>query len=84
MMADLPIERLAVFTPAFHHKAVDYFGPLEVTCGRGQTVQRYGALFTCLTKRAVYIDLEKSLSTEELLLLLRRFLSFYSKPDPFR
>jgi hypothetical protein len=46
MMANLPIERFAVFTPASHHKAVDYFGPLEVTCERGRTVKRYGALLT--------------------------------------
>ena len=80
-MADLPIERLAVHTPAFHHTAVDYFGPLEVAYGRGRSVKRYGALFTCLTTRAVYLDLAKSLSTEDFLLVLRRFLSFYSKPE---
>ena len=60
---------------------MDYFGPLEVAYGRGRSVKRYGALFTCLTTRAVYLDLAKSLSTEDFLLVLRRFLSFYSKPE---
>ncbi|KFD62107.1 hypothetical protein M514_25709 [Trichuris suis] len=38
-------------------------------------------LFTCLTIRAVYLDIAQSLSTEDFLLVLRRFVSLYGKPE---
>ncbi|GBP72190.1 hypothetical protein EVAR_90373_1 [Eumeta japonica] len=48
---DLPPERLHHHQPPF-------------TIGRKHE-KRYGALFTCMTTRAVHIELEESLSTDE-------------------
>ena len=39
------------------------------------TAKRYGLLFTCLTTRAVYIELAKDLSTDAFILTLHRFIS---------
>lgn len=36
-MADLPVERIVPDLPAFTNVGVDYFGPLEVKKGRGQS-----------------------------------------------
>ena len=80
-MGDLPEARLAVHSPPFTFTAVDYFGPLETEYGRGRTVKRYGALFTCLTTRAVYLDLAKTLSTVDFLLVYRRFTALYGDPQ---
>lgn len=40
-----------------------------------RTDERYGALFACLTTWAVYLDLPHSLSSEDLLNVLRRFVA---------
>ena len=42
--------------PPFTFVGVDYFGPIMVRQGRSQ-VKRYGCLFTCLTMRAVHIEI---------------------------
>ena len=57
LMGNLPPERLEIFSPSFYRTSVDYFGPLEVGYGRNRTIKRYGALFTCLTTRAVHLEL---------------------------
>ncbi|KAK0152982.1 hypothetical protein N1851_005349 [Merluccius polli] len=55
-MADLPKDRLTPDNPPFTNVGVDYFGPLNVK-QRRNTVKRYGVLFTCLTTRAVHIEI---------------------------
>ncbi|KAL0882321.1 hypothetical protein ABMA27_000834 [Loxostege sticticalis] len=70
-MGDLPEARLAHHQRPFTHCGLDLFGPLEVTIGRRRE-KRYGVLFTCLTVRAVHIELVASLSTDSLIMALRR------------
>ena len=81
LMGDLPRERLAAFEPAFTNTAVDYFGPFVVSYGRGRTIKRYGVLFTCLTSRAVHLDLAQPLSTEDIMLAFRRFVAAQRRPS---
>ena len=80
LMGELPYFRLEACTPPFHRTAVDYFGPFQVGFGRNRTMKRYGALFTCLVTRAVFVDLAKSLSSDDFLLVFRRFISVYGAP----
>lgn len=80
LMGNLPKERLAAFEPAFSHTAVDYFGPIEAANNRGRPCKRYGVIFTCLTTRAVYLDMAKSLSAEDFLLVYRRFEAMNMRP----
>lgn len=68
---DLPQERLAHSTYPFTCAAVDYFGPMTVTVGRRKE-KRWGVLFTCLTTRAVHLELAPSLSTSSMIMALRR------------
>ncbi len=77
-MGALPGGRLASFEPAFTNTAVDYFGPFVTSWVRGKTTKRYGALFTCLTTRAIYLDFAQSLS--DFFLTFRRFLSLHKSP----
>ena len=83
-MAGMPKERLAVYKHPFSHTAVDYFGPMEVVLSINRTDKRYGALFSCLTTRAVYLDLAPSFSSEDFLNVFRRFIATYGTPETIR
>ncbi|XP_065354596.1 uncharacterized protein LOC135949062 [Calliphora vicina] len=73
-MGNLPQDRLAAFTRPFTFTGVDYFGPLEVVVGRRRE-KRWGVLFTCMTIRAIHIEICSSLSTDSFLLVLKQFIS---------
>ena len=79
MMADLPECRLSVSMGAFHTTGIDYFGPMMVKVRRS-TVKRWGCLFTCLSTRAVHIELADSLETDDFLLILRNFIGRRGHP----
>ena len=49
------------------------FGPFTIKDGRKER-KRYGALFTCLSSRAVYIDVTHSKTTDSFIICLRRFI----------
>ena len=52
--------------PQFSYCAVDYFGPWHIKEGRKE-VKKYGALFTCLARRAIHIEVAHSMETEFIL-----------------
>ena len=79
LMADLPSARLQIDQPPFSHVGVDYFGPFQVKQGRA-LVKRYGCVFTCMTVRAIHIEVSHSLTTDSFLCALRRFISRRGKP----
>ena len=79
-MSELSIERLSVVDQPFAHTGVDYFWPLLVkldkkTRANQAVAKRYGAIFTCLSSRALHIELAGGLSTDSFILALRRFIS---------
>ena len=76
-MADLPEERTTI-EPPFTHCGVDMFGPFQVKEGRKHIV-RYCAIFTCLSTRAIHLEVTHKLDTDSFILALRRFLSTRGK-----
>ncbi|XP_072937318.1 uncharacterized protein [Epargyreus clarus] len=68
---DLPRERLEPFKRPFSYCGIDYFGPMVVKVGRRRE-KRWGALFTCLTTRAVHLEIVPSLSTNSAIMAMRR------------
>lgn len=72
-MGELPTPRIDFGVKPFTHTGLDAFGPYSVKFGRG-TVKRYGLIFTCLTYRAVHIELLDDMTTDLCIMALRRFL----------
>lgn len=72
-MADLPRERVEVSAP-FTYCGMDCFGPFIVKRARKE-LKRYGLLFTCLSSRAVHIEMIEDLSTDSFINALRCFIS---------
>ena len=70
-MADFPKERMSE-EPPFTYCGADLFGSFLVKDGQKE-VKRYGALYTCLSSRAIHIEVVYSLSTDSLIMSLRRF-----------
>ncbi|XP_062558129.1 uncharacterized protein LOC134223008 [Armigeres subalbatus] len=82
LMAPLPHARLAHHERAFTYTGLDYFGPLLVKLGRSN-VKRWIALFTCLTVRAVHLEVAYSLSTQSCISCVRRFVGRRGPPVEF-
>ncbi|XP_046325770.2 uncharacterized protein LOC124110437 [Haliotis rufescens] len=82
-MADLPDDRLQPDKPPFSHVGMDFFGPFLVRRGRAN-VKRYGVVFSCLTMRAVHLELACSLDTDSCINAIRRFISRRGQPEVIR
>ena len=62
--------------PAFSNTGVDFFGPIYISRGRGKIKEkRYGVIFTCLSSRAIHIEVAYSLDVDSFINALRRFIS---------
>lgn len=72
-MADLPAERISESAP-FTFTGLDLFGPFHVKNGRKHE-KRYGVLFTCLSCRAIHVEIANSLDTDSLINAIRRFVA---------
>ncbi|XP_062714715.1 uncharacterized protein LOC134291230 [Aedes albopictus] len=79
-MAPLPRVRLTPHVRAFTFIGIDYFGPYLVKVGRS-AVKRWGVVFTCLTIRAVHIEVARSLSADSCKKAIRRFIARRGAPQ---
>ena len=79
-MTDLPRERLQDRVFPFTNTGVDYFCSFEVKFMR-KTMKRWCCLFTCLTTRAVHIEVVPSLEAETCLTAITRFIARRGKPS---
>lgn len=82
IMAPLPPERIKPSPPWFS-TGIDLFGPFSI---KGEVNKRshgkgYGIIFTCLSTRAVHIDIASDYSTDAFLLVFRRFISIRGYPQ---
>ena len=82
-MADLPEDRVTPGKSPFCYVGVDCFGPFMVKSSRS-IVKRYGVLFTCLSIRAVHIEVAHTLDTDAFINALRRFIARRGKPVQMR
>ncbi len=82
-MASLPSDRTTPGKPPFSFTGVDCFGLFEVRHGRTRA-KRYGVIFTCMTTRAIHIEIANSLDTESFINALRRFIARRGQPGEMR
>ena len=82
-MADLPADRITSSLPPFYHVGVDYFGPITVKVLRSR-VKRWGCIFTCLTSRAVHLEVAPSLESDDFINVLERFVCRRGHPKLIR
>lgn len=78
IMADLPPERLKI-NPPFTYVGLDVFGPWMVrarrTRGGHAESKRWAILFTCMSIRAVHIEVVESMDASSCINALRRFFA---------
>ena len=72
-MANLP-HKGCEDTPTFSHSGLDCFGPFHVKVGRKEC-RRYGVVFSCLSSRAIHIEVVDDLSTDSFINSLRCFIA---------
>ena len=82
-MSDLPVDRVVSGKRPFSNVGTDCFGPFYVKRGR-VTVKRYGCIFTCLSIRAVHIEMLHSLEADSFVNALVRFVSRRGVPELIR
>ncbi|XP_067628473.1 uncharacterized protein [Eurosta solidaginis] len=82
-MGPLPVDRLTPYVRPFSYTGLDYFGPIIVTIGRRQE-KRWVALFTCLTIRAIHLELAHDLSTDACIITIRNFINRRGVPVRIR
>ena len=77
-MADLPADRTEV-APPFTNVGFDVFGPWMVrsrkTHAGAANSKRWGVVFTCLSSRAVHVEVLESMDTSSFICALRRFFA---------
>ena len=77
-MADLPADRTEV-APPFTNVGFDVFGPWPVQTrkmrGGAANSKRWGLVFTCLSSRAVHIEVLESMDASSFICALRRFFA---------
>lgn len=83
-MLDLPAERLQT-DPPFSYVALDVFGSWEVaarrTRGGHANSKRWALLFTCMSTRAIHIEVIETMSSSSFINALRRFFSIRCQSD---
>ncbi|XP_047674529.1 uncharacterized protein LOC125145500 [Tachysurus fulvidraco] len=72
-MADLPINPTEP-SPPFSYCGIDCFGPFHTKQGRKEQ-KRYGLIFTCLSSRAVHVEMLDDLTTDAFINALRCFIA---------
>ncbi|XP_076060326.1 uncharacterized protein LOC143036654 [Oratosquilla oratoria] len=73
-MAALPVDRANVNQKPFFVTGVDCFGPFFVKRARSR-VKRYGIIFTCLSIRAIHLEILHDLTAESMINAFTRFMS---------
>ncbi|XP_071964141.1 uncharacterized protein [Antedon mediterranea] len=86
-MGDMPEDRMSC-DPAFTHVGVDCFGPWDIVARRTRggiaKNKRWAVMFSCLSTRAIHIEVIEEMSTSSFINALRRFVSVRGKIKTLR
>lgn len=85
IQAPLPAARLAVNLPPFANVAIDGLGPLHVVTESGKGKKKVWVLvFSCMTTRALNLELLTDVSADSFVLALRRHFADFGKAHSVR
>ena len=76
----LPIERTS-HSRVFQHIGLDYLGPLYTKDASNTHIKVWINLYTCMTTRAIHLEVVESLSTQCFIYAFRRFVSRRGMPN---
>ena len=79
-MGQLPNQRTSPGEPAFSNTALDFFGPFEIKVARKSVKDAWCCIFTCMTSRAVHLELCTDKTSDTFLMAFRRFASLRGHP----
>ena len=75
LMGRIPSLRVAAGFPPFSNTAIDMFGPLHIKLNRKTLKEAQVVIFTCMTSRAVHLELVNDKTADAFLMAFRRFAS---------
>ena len=73
-MAELPAHRLRLFFRPITVTGIDFLGPMTIFMLR-RSLKRWDVIFTCLTTKAVHIEMAESLTSDSFLLAFWQFVN---------
>ena len=80
LMGQLLQLRVAAGFPAFSNTVIDMFGPFQVKIRRKTPKEAHVIIFTCMTTRAIHLELVTDKSTDTFLMAFRRIESLKGHP----
>ena len=81
LMGQIPKLRATAGFPAFSNTATDMFGPFLVRIGRKTLTEAQAIIFTCMTTRAIHLELVTEKSTTHFLWRFGPFASLRGHPS---
>ena len=81
LMGQVPSLRVAVGFPAFANTALDMFGPLQIKLNRKTLKEAQAIIFTCMTTRAIHLELVTNRGSDAFLMAFRRFACTRGHPQ---
>ena len=80
LMGQIPSLRVAAGFPPFSNSAIDMFGPLHIKLNRKTLKEAQVVIFTCMTSRAVHLELVNDKTADAFRMVIRRFASLRGHP----
>ena len=81
LMGQIPNLRVAAGFPAFSNTAMDMFGPVQIKLGRKTLKEAQVIIFTCMTSRAIHLELVTDKTSNAFLMAFRRFACLRGYPN---
>ena len=81
LMGQIPNLRVAAGFPAFSNTAMDMFGPVQIKLGRKTLKEAQVIIFTCMTSRAIHLELVADKTSDAFFMAFRRFACLRGYPN---
>ncbi|XP_022777768.1 uncharacterized protein LOC111319218 [Stylophora pistillata] len=81
LLGQIPNLRVAAGFPALSNTAMDMFGPIQIKLGRTTLKEAQVIIFTCMTSRAIHLELVTDKTSDAFLMAFRRFSCLRGYPS---